>query len=87
MSLLEKASMEQWKLNLLLLTVPDEEVNSVGMREAVPKLLQLAEEHKLNYSFESYIEFEPLISKAVENTETIAITPKAAEQDEFGDLF
>lgn len=41
---------------------------------------------KVQY-FESYIEFEPLISKAVENTETIAITPKAAEQDEFGDLF
>ncbi|TCJ04639.1 tRNA uracil 4-sulfurtransferase ThiI [Cytobacillus praedii] len=41
---------------------------------------------KVQY-FESYIEFEPLISKAVENTETITITPKAAEQDEFGDLF
>lgn len=41
---------------------------------------------KVQY-FESYIEFEPLISKAVENTETIAIAPKAAEQDEFGDLF
>ncbi|WP_102274258.1 tRNA uracil 4-sulfurtransferase ThiI [Cytobacillus massiliigabonensis] len=41
---------------------------------------------KVQY-FESYIEFEPLISKAVENTETIVITPKAAEQDEFGDLF
>ncbi|KOP83743.1 tRNA uracil 4-sulfurtransferase ThiI [Cytobacillus solani] len=41
---------------------------------------------KVQY-FESYIEFEPLISKAVENTETIAIAPKAAEQDGFGDLF
>lgn len=60
MSLLEKASMEQWKLNLLLLTVPDEEVNSVGMREAVPKLLQLAEEHKLNYSL--FLNSEPMFA-------------------------
>ncbi|WP_102274263.1 M20/M25/M40 family metallo-hydrolase [Cytobacillus massiliigabonensis] len=60
MSLLERASIEQWKLNLLLLTVPDEEVNSVGMREAVPKLLQLAEEHALNYTL--FLNSEPMFA-------------------------
>lgn len=41
---------------------------------------------KVQY-FESYIEFEPLISKAVENTEVIVIKPQSAENQEFGDLF
>ncbi|PLS18101.1 hypothetical protein CVD28_10540 [Bacillus sp. M6-12] len=50
MSLLEKASEEKWKINLLLLTVPDEEVNSTGMREALQKLLDIASEHQLTYT-------------------------------------
>lgn len=41
---------------------------------------------KVQY-FESYIEFEPLISKAVENTEVIVIKPQAADKEEFDDLF
>src|SRR5690625_8052501 len=49
MQLIEKASVEGWPINLLLLTVPDEEVNSSGMRCAVPKLLELQEEHGLTY--------------------------------------
>jgi arginine utilization protein RocB len=49
MSLIEKATVEQWPINLLLLTVPDEEVNSSGMRAAVPKLLELKKEHNLSY--------------------------------------
>ena len=32
--LLEIASSEKWPINLMLLTVPDEEVNSAGMRAA-----------------------------------------------------
>src|SRR5699024_8713596 len=36
--LLEKAIQERWPVNLLLLTVPDEEVDSAGMRTAVEKL-------------------------------------------------
>ncbi|MFE8697020.1 M20/M25/M40 family metallo-hydrolase [Cytobacillus sp. FJAT-53684] len=60
MSLLEKAATEQWKLNLLLLTVPDEEVNSVGMREAVPKLEEIANQHHLNYTL--FLNSEPMFA-------------------------
>lgn len=41
---------------------------------------------KVQY-FESYIEFDPLISKAVENTEVIVIKPQAANKEKFDDLF
>lgn len=61
MSLLEKAASEDWKINLLLLTVPDEEVNSVGMREAVPKLIELAEEFDLKYTL--FLNSEPMFSQ------------------------
>lgn len=46
-SVIEKATVEQWPINLLLLTVPDEEVNSTGMRAAVTKLLEIKEEHSM----------------------------------------
>jgi len=55
--LLEKASREEWPINLLLVTVPDEEVNSSGMRAAVPGLLSLAEQHDLRY--ELFLNSEP----------------------------
>lgn len=61
MSLLEKAAIENWKVNLLLLTVPDEEVNSLGMREAIPKLLELREKYNLNYTL--FLNSEPMFSK------------------------
>lgn len=47
--LLEKASVENWPINLLLVTVPDEEINSSGMRAAVDGLVDLREEHDLEY--------------------------------------
>lgn len=62
MSLLEKAAMEQWEINLLLLTVPDEEVNSVGMREAVPKLLELAKQQTLTYTL--FLNSEPMFTQS-----------------------
>ncbi|WP_337019723.1 M20/M25/M40 family metallo-hydrolase [Oceanobacillus massiliensis] len=49
MSLIEKASVEKWPINLLLLTVPDEEVNSAGMRHAVPVLLEIKREYGITY--------------------------------------
>ncbi|PWK13023.1 M20/M25/M40 family metallo-hydrolase [Tumebacillus permanentifrigoris] len=49
MALIERACHGEFEGNLLLLTVPDEEVNSVGMRAAVPKLLELAETYGLDY--------------------------------------
>ncbi|MGJ9382708.1 M20/M25/M40 family metallo-hydrolase [Salipaludibacillus sp. CF4.18] len=57
MTLIEQASIEEWPINLLLLTVPDEEVNSAGMRIAIPELLHLQEEHDLEYSL--FLNSEP----------------------------
>ncbi|WP_019242942.1 MULTISPECIES: M20/M25/M40 family metallo-hydrolase [Bacillus] len=61
MHLLEKASMEQWKINLLLVTVPDEEVNSVGMREAIPKLVELSKIYELTYTL--FLNSEPMFTQ------------------------
>jgi arginine utilization protein RocB len=49
MSLVEQARADGWPINLVLLTVPDEEVNSAGMRAAVPLLRTLEREHELRY--------------------------------------
>ena len=43
--LLEMATTEKWPINLILLTVPDEEVNSSGMRAAVSGLIDIREEY------------------------------------------
>ena len=61
MGLIEKATVEQWPINLLLLTVPDEEVNSAGMCAAVPKLLELKEKHDLTYKL--FLNGEPVFSQ------------------------
>lgn len=61
MSLLEKASTEKWPLNLVLLTVPDEEVNSTGMRVAVDKLVELRNQHNLSYKM--FFNSEPAFSQ------------------------
>ncbi|TWE08558.1 arginine utilization protein RocB [Neobacillus bataviensis] len=61
MGLLEKAAVEKWPINLLLLTVPDEEVNSSGMRAAIPKLLELKEEHCLHYKL--FLNGEPVFTQ------------------------
>ncbi len=41
LSMLERAMNGQFEGNLLLITVPDEEVNSRGMIEAVPVLKEM----------------------------------------------
>lgn len=61
MHLLEKASIEQWPINLLLLTVPDEEVNSAGMRAAVKGLTELRETYNLRYKL--FLNSEPSFSQ------------------------
>jgi arginine utilization protein RocB len=61
MGLIEKASVEQWPINLLLLTVPDEEVNSAGMRAAVSKLLEMKEERDLHYTL--FLNGEPVFTQ------------------------
>lgn len=59
--LLERASLENWPINLLLLTVPDEEVNSAGMRAAVKGLVELRESYQLEY--ELFLNSEPSFSQ------------------------
>ncbi|MCG7338112.1 M20/M25/M40 family metallo-hydrolase [Staphylococcus sp. ACRSN] len=48
LSLIELATVEAWDINLILITVPDEEVNSSGMRKAVEVLAQLKAQYKLD---------------------------------------
>ncbi|MEI3605974.1 M20/M25/M40 family metallo-hydrolase [Pseudogracilibacillus sp. SE30717A] len=59
--LLETASTEAWPINLMLLTVPDEEVNSAGMRAAVDGLIGLSEKYDLEY--ELFLNSEPSFSQ------------------------
>ncbi|WP_339195637.1 M20/M25/M40 family metallo-hydrolase [Solibacillus sp. FSL R5-0449] len=60
MSIVEQATYEEYDGNILLLTVPDEEVNSEGMRAAVPQLVQLAEKYNLEYT--TILNSEPMFS-------------------------
>lgn len=61
MALMEKVSIEKWPINLLLLTVPDEEVNSAGMRSAVKKLVDFEEEYGLKYKL--FLNSEPVFTQ------------------------
>jgi arginine utilization protein RocB len=61
MQLIEKASVEKWPINLLLTTVPDEEVNSAGMRAAVNELVRIREEQGLTYKL--FLNSEPSFSQ------------------------
>ncbi|MEB2628467.1 M20/M25/M40 family metallo-hydrolase [Peribacillus frigoritolerans] len=61
MAIIEKASIEQWPINLLLLTVPDEEVNSAGMRAAVKELVALRDKYDLSYKM--FFNSEPSFSQ------------------------
>ncbi|MBS2969532.1 M20/M25/M40 family metallo-hydrolase [Metabacillus sp. KIGAM252] len=61
MGVLEKAMKEEFDGNLLLLTVPDEEVNSEGMLAAVHALSDLKERHHLEYT--ACINSEPMFTK------------------------
>lgn len=61
-SLIEKAIAESWDVNLVLMTVPDEEVNSVGMRAAVTALDQLCQRENLNV--ELHLNSEPTFQQS-----------------------
>ncbi|MED4568245.1 M20/M25/M40 family metallo-hydrolase [Brevibacillus agri] len=61
MSMIERACAGEFDGNLLLLTVPDEEVNSVGMRAAVPELLKIAAEFDLRYT--TVLNSEPMFTR------------------------
>jgi arginine utilization protein RocB len=61
MQLIEKASVEKWPINLLLTTVPDEEVNSAGMCAAVTELVRIRKEQGLTYKL--FLNSEPSFSQ------------------------
>lgn len=65
MQLIEKAIEEQWPINLLLITVPDEEVNSAGMRKAVEHIVALRDKHDLH--IELFLNSEPSFSQGPED--------------------
>lgn len=61
MSLIERAIDDEFDGNILLVTVPDEEVNSQGMLTALPVLNRLKEEEELVY--QACLNGEPMFSK------------------------
>ncbi|MGB8956183.1 MAG: M20/M25/M40 family metallo-hydrolase, partial [Tumebacillaceae bacterium] len=61
MAMIEEAANGAFDGNLLLLAVCDEEVNSVGMRAAVPIVLELAEQHGLDYQV--VLNSEPMFTR------------------------
>ncbi|WP_226582811.1 M20/M25/M40 family metallo-hydrolase [Halobacillus litoralis] len=61
LSLLEKAMGGEFDGNLLLVAVPDEEVNSEGMLAALPALQKIKEEEGL--TFKAALNGEPMFSK------------------------
>lgn len=62
MTLIEKAAIENWNINLILITVPDEEVGSKGMRAAVKKLNDIRKEKDLNIVL--HLNSEPTFQQA-----------------------
>ncbi len=61
MSMVEKAAAGEFEGNVLMLSVPDEEVNSAGMIEAVPALVEMAKQHGLEYAV--CLNSEPMFSR------------------------
>ncbi|MGY0694679.1 M20/M25/M40 family metallo-hydrolase [Virgibacillus sp. FSP13] len=61
LSMIEKAIDDEFDGNILLLTVPDEEVNSQGMLTALPVLNQLKKEENITYN--ACLNGEPMFSK------------------------
>lgn len=61
MHLIERAYNEEWPVNIVLLTVPDEEVDSAGMRAAMENLDRLREKYDLEFSL--FLNSEPSFSQ------------------------
>lgn len=61
LSLLERAMSGEYRGNLLLVTVPDEEVDSAGMLHAVPILNDMKKRYRL--TFKACINSEPMFAK------------------------
>lgn len=65
LQLLERATVENWPINILFVTVPDEEVNSAGMRAVIPTIAVLQEHHELD--IELFLNGEPSFSQYPED--------------------
>jgi arginine utilization protein RocB len=72
MAMIEKASIEQWPVNLLLTTVPDEEANSAGMRTAVKELVRLRDKHGISYKI--FLNSEPTFTQEPGDTKDYIYT-------------
>ncbi|WP_408011470.1 M20/M25/M40 family metallo-hydrolase [Pseudalkalibacillus sp. A8] len=72
MAMIEKASVEQWPVNLLLVTVPDEEVNSAGMRAAVKELVLFREKYDISYKM--FLNSEPTFTQEPGDTKDYIYT-------------
>ncbi|UXR71443.1 M20/M25/M40 family metallo-hydrolase [Staphylococcus sp. IVB6240] len=66
MSLIEQAILEEWDVNLILMTVPDEEVTSKGMHAAVAYLDELCTQHDLSIAL--HLNSEPTFQQAHHDT-------------------
>ena len=66
LSILEKATVERWPINLLLASVPDEEVNSIGMRVVVEELVRQRDKHGLTYKL--FLNSEPSFTQVPGDT-------------------
>lgn len=62
LSLIELASIEVWDINLILVTVPDEEVNSSGMRKAVETIASIKQTFQLDIQL--HLNSEPTFQQA-----------------------
>lgn len=61
MQLLEKAIAEKWSINIMLVTVPDEEVNSAGMRKAIEYIAKMQRETTMKVKL--FLNSEPSFSQ------------------------
>ncbi len=62
MSLIEKAIQKAWDINIIVISVPDEEVESKGMHKAVERLNQIRKEDNLEIVL--HLNSEPTFSQA-----------------------
>ncbi|QLK86741.1 M20/M25/M40 family metallo-hydrolase [Staphylococcus sp. 17KM0847] len=62
MSLIERAILESWDINLILVTVPDEEVTSKGMHAAIEYLDTLCQTYQLSIAL--HLNSEPTFQQA-----------------------
>ncbi|OZM56322.1 hypothetical protein CIB95_12975 [Lottiidibacillus patelloidae] len=66
MAMIERAAAGEFEGNLLMVSVPDEEVNSVGMLSAVPVLKQMKEQY--NLEFVACLNSEPMFKNHPKDT-------------------